>query len=74
MRVFQIQSEIKAVMQGDRSIQEYSMELWQDLDHFSPMLSCNDLGCKSREFNEQMWTMQFLAHLNLTFDQRRPFS
>ena len=74
MRVFQIQRDIEAVVQGDRSIQEYSMELeqlWQDLDHFSPMSSCSDPGCKSREFNAQMRTMQFLAHLNPAFDQRR---
>jgi hypothetical protein len=73
MNVFQIQREIEAVMQGDRPIQEYSMELehlWQDLDHFSSMSSCNDSGCKSREFNEQMRTMQFLAHLNPMFNQR----
>jgi hypothetical protein len=29
MKVFQIQREIEAVMQGDRPIQEYSMELEQ---------------------------------------------
>jgi gag-polypeptide of LTR copia-type len=65
IRVFQIQREIEAGMQGDRSIQEYSMELeqlWQDLDRFSPMSSCNDPGCKSRKFTytlmwfgTQMW-------------------
>jgi hypothetical protein len=46
-------------------------QLWQDLVHFSPMSSSNDPRCKSREFNAQMRTMQFLAHLNPTFDQRR---
>jgi hypothetical protein len=29
MSVFQIQREIETIMQGDRSIQEYSMELEQ---------------------------------------------
>jgi predicted transcriptional regulator len=67
MRVFQIQREIETVMQGNMSIQEYSMklnQLWQDLEHFSLLSSCNDIGCKSKGFNEQMQTMQFLAHLN----------
>lgn len=40
IRVFQIEREIDAVVQGDRSIQEYAIDLerlWADYDHFSPM-------------------------------------
>ncbi|XP_078182084.1 uncharacterized protein LOC144575718 isoform X2 [Carex rostrata] len=74
MRVFQIHQEINAVVQGDRSIQEYSLDLqrlWADLDHFSQVSSCSDQSCKNGEFIAQMRTMQFLAHLNPAFDQMR---
>ncbi|XP_078155907.1 eukaryotic translation initiation factor 4G-like [Carex rostrata] len=74
MRVFQIQQKIEAVVQGDRSIQDYSLDLkmlWVELDHFSQMSSCSDPSCKKGELLAQMRTMQFLAHLNSAFDQRR---
>ncbi|KAJ9550922.1 hypothetical protein OSB04_014967 [Centaurea solstitialis] len=74
MRVFQIEQEIDAVFQGDRTVQEYAIELewlWTDYDHFSPVISCKDPECKGREVSGQRRTMQFLKHLNPTFDQRR---
>lgn len=74
MKVFQIEQEIDAVFQGDRTIQEYAIELqrlWADYDHFSPVKLCNDPGCQSSEVTSQRRTMQFLKHLNPAFDQRR---
>ena len=60
MRVFQIQQEIEAVVHGDRSIQDYSLDLeklWAELDHFSQVSCCIDPSCKSRELLTQMRTM-----------------
>lgn len=74
MRVFQIYQEIDSVFQGDRTIQEYAIELeslWIDYDHFSPMTVCKDPKCKSREVFAQRRTMQFLKHLNPAFYQMR---
>ena len=55
-------------------IQEYAIELeplWVEYDHFSPVTVCNDPQCKSKEISAQRRTMQFLKHLNPSFDQRR---
>lgn len=74
MRVFQIQQEINAVVQGDRTIQEYSLELaklWEEFDNFSQVSSCCDPNCMQKEFLMQMRTMHFLDHLNPAFHQRR---
>ncbi|KAF9661127.1 hypothetical protein SADUNF_Sadunf19G0035400 [Salix dunnii] len=52
LRVFQIKREIYAAVQGDRTVQEYSIELerlWLEHDHFSPRASCKDPECKKRE-------------------------
>jgi Retrotransposon gag protein len=49
LRVFQIEREIEAVVQGDRSIQEYATDLerlWVDYDNFSPAVCCKDPECK----------------------------
>ena len=74
MRVFQIQQEINSVVQGNMTIQEYSLELaklWGELDYFSQVSSCGDPNCKQKEFLMQMRTMHFLGHLNSAFHQRR---
>ncbi|KAF9672574.1 hypothetical protein SADUNF_Sadunf11G0056300 [Salix dunnii] len=52
LRVFQIKREIYAAVQGDKTVQEYSIELerlWLEHDHFSPRASCKDPECKERE-------------------------
>jgi hypothetical protein len=74
MRIFQIKREIDAVVQRDRMIQEYAIELerlWADYDHFSSLASYNDLECKSGEIRSHNRTIQFLGNLNPAFDQRR---
>jgi hypothetical protein len=51
-RVFQIEREIKAVVQGDKSIQEYATDLerlWGDYDYFSPIACYKDPECKRGE-------------------------
>jgi hypothetical protein len=73
MRVFQIEREIEAVLQGDRSIQEYAIDLerlWEDYDYFSPIACCKDLECKRGERDAQRRTMHFLRRLNPAFEQR----
>ena len=74
MRVFQIEQEIDVVWQGDRMIQEYAIELERllaEYDHLLPVTVCNDPQCKSKEISAQRRTMQFLKHLNPSFDQSR---
>lgn len=68
MRVFQIEREIEAVVQRDRSIQEYAADLerlWADYDHFSLAACCKDPGCKKGEQDAQRRAMHFLRGLNL---------
>jgi hypothetical protein len=62
------------VVQGDRTIQEYVIELerlWTNYNYFSPLASCNNPERKSGEIRSQERTMQFLRNLNPAFDQRR---
>jgi Zinc knuckle len=62
------------VIQRDRTIQEYVIELerlWENYDYFSPLASYNDPKCKSGEIRSQERTIQFLGNLNPAFDQRR---
>ncbi|KAJ4737614.1 Transposon Ty1-H Gag-Pol polyprotein [Rhynchospora pubera] len=73
MRVFQIEREIEAVVQGDRSIQEYATDLerlWADYDYFSPMACCKDPECRRGERDAQRRTMHFLRRLNPAFEHR----
>jgi Zinc knuckle len=73
MRVFQIEREIEAVVQGDRSIQEYATDLerlWADYDYFLPIACCKDPECKKGERDVQRRTMHFLRRLNPAFEQR----
>lgn len=73
LRVFQIKREIYAAVQGDRTVQEYSIELerlWLEHDHFSPRASCKDPECKEREALVQERTMLFLQGLAPVFEQR----
>ncbi|XP_020249902.1 uncharacterized protein LOC109827322 [Asparagus officinalis] len=49
MRVFHIKREINAIVQGDRTMQEYATKLehlWLYHDHFLPRASCKDPECK----------------------------
>jgi Retrotransposon gag protein len=51
MRVFQIEREIEAVVQGDMSIQEYATNLerlWANYD-YSSIACCKDPECKRGE-------------------------
>jgi acetolactate synthase regulatory subunit len=53
MRVFQIEREIEAVVQGDRSIQEYVTDLerlWADYDYFSSIACCKDPDWRRADF------------------------
>jgi hypothetical protein len=73
MRVFQIERKIEAVVQRDRSIQEYVTDLerlWACYDYFSPIACCKDPECKREEQDAQRRTMHFLKRLNPTFKQR----
>jgi Zinc knuckle len=73
MRVFQIEHEIEAVVQGDMSIQEYATDLeqlWTNYDYFSPIACCKDPECKRGERDAQRRTMHFLRRLNPAFEQR----
>jgi hypothetical protein len=74
MRVFQIQRDIDAVVQGDKSIQEYAIYLewmWANLNHFSSMSSCSDPKCKKGKIFAQGRTMKFLGGMSPAFDQKR---
>jgi Retrotransposon gag protein len=73
LRVFQIKREIEAIVQGDRSIQEYATDLkrlWTDYDHFSPAACCKDPECKKGARDTQMRTMHFMRGLNPAFEPR----
>ncbi|XP_020266984.1 uncharacterized protein LOC109842530 [Asparagus officinalis] len=73
LRVFQIEKEINATVQGERTVQEYATELerlWLDHDHFSSLASCKDPGCKEREASLQKRTMLFLQGLAPAYEQR----
>jgi Retrotransposon gag protein len=72
-RVFQIEREIEAVVQRDRSIQVYATDLeqlWADYDHFSPATCCKDPECKKGVHDTQRRTMYFMRGLNPTFEPR----
>jgi Retrotransposon gag protein len=71
LRVFQIEREIEAIVQGDRSIQEYVTDLERlraDYDHFSPAVCCKDPECKRGARDTQRRTMHFMRGLNQTFE------
>ncbi|XP_020245089.1 uncharacterized protein LOC109823214 [Asparagus officinalis] len=73
LRVFQIEKEINTTVQGERTVQEYAIELerlWLDHDHFSPLASCKDPECKEREASLQKRTMLFLRGLAPAYEQR----
>ncbi|XP_078148100.1 uncharacterized protein LOC144543639 [Carex rostrata] len=73
LRVFQIEREIEAVAQRERSIQEYAADLerlWADYDHFSPPACCNDPECKKGDDRVQRRTMHFMRGLNPAFEPR----
>jgi hypothetical protein len=62
MRMFQIEREIEAVVQGNRSIQEYATDLKRlsaDYDYFSPITCCKDPECKREERDAQRRTFTF---------------
>jgi Retrotransposon gag protein len=70
MSVFQIEREIEAVVQGDKSIQEYATDLerlWGYYDYFSSIACCKDPECKRGERDAQR-TMHFLRRLNPAFE------
>lgn len=72
MRVFQIECEIKVMVQEDRSIQEYVTgleRLWANYDHFSSMACYKDPEYKRGERDAQRGTMHFLEGLNPTFEK-----
>jgi 1,4-alpha-glucan branching enzyme len=73
MRVFQIKREIEAVVQEDRSIQEYVTDLerlWANYDYLSSITCCKDPEYKGGERDAQRRTMHFLRRLNSAFEQR----
>jgi Retrotransposon gag protein/Zinc knuckle len=73
LRVFQIEREIEAVVQGDRSIQEYATDLerlWADYDYFSQAACCKDSECKRGARDTQRKTMHFMRGLNPAFEPR----
>jgi Retrotransposon gag protein len=73
LRVFQIEREIEAIVQGDRSIQEYATDLerlWADYDHLSPAACCKNPECKRGARDTPMRTMHFMRGLNPTFELR----
>jgi Retrotransposon gag protein len=73
LRVFQIEREIEAIVQGDRSIQEYATyleRLWANYDHFSSAACCKDPECKRGARDTQRRTMHFMRGLSQTFEPR----
>jgi hypothetical protein len=67
MRVFQIKREIDVVVHGDRTIQEYVIELeilWTNYDYFLSLASYNDPECKSEEIRSQERNMVKILRLN----------
>jgi Retrotransposon gag protein len=73
LRVFHIEREIEAIVQGDRSIQEYATNLerlWAYYDHFSPAACCKDPECKRGARDTQRRTMHFMRGLNQAFEPR----
>ncbi|KAK3009342.1 hypothetical protein RJ639_013424 [Escallonia herrerae] len=74
-RVFEIKSKISDTKQGDRSVTEYAnllKNLWQEMDHYRCIeMKCSDDAAVLKNFIEKDRTYDFLAGLNIEFDQMR---
>ena len=73
LRVYQVKGEIAACVQGERTVQEYAIELerlWLDHDHCTRTLCCPDPACRKTEACMQDRTMGFLRGLAPAFEQR----
>ncbi|KAK2979081.1 hypothetical protein RJ640_026031 [Escallonia rubra] len=74
-RVFEIKSKISDTKQGDRSVTEYAnllKNLWQEMDHYRCIeMKCSDDATVLKNFIEKDRTYDFLAGLNIEFDQVR---
>ncbi|XP_047312938.1 uncharacterized protein LOC124916252 [Impatiens glandulifera] len=73
LRVYQVQVEIAACVQGERTVQEYAIELerlWLDHDYCTRTLCCTDPAYRKTEACMQDRTMGFLRGLAPTFEQR----
>ncbi|KAK2966236.1 hypothetical protein RJ640_008219 [Escallonia rubra] len=74
-RVFEIKSKISDTKQGDRSVTEYAnllKNLWQEMDHYRCIeMKCSDDAAVLKNFIEKDRTYDFLAGLNIEFDQVR---
>ncbi|KAK2965727.1 LOW QUALITY PROTEIN: hypothetical protein RJ640_025453, partial [Escallonia rubra] len=71
----QIKSKISDTKQGDRSVTEYAnllKKLWQEMDHYRCIeMKCSDDAAVLKNFIEKDRTYDFLAGLNIEFDQVR---
>ncbi|XP_078179814.1 uncharacterized protein LOC144573908 [Carex rostrata] len=73
MRVYQIKGEISYVVQGEKTVQEYAIELerlWLEHDHFKVQPCCPHPTCSEKEASMEDRTMLFLKHLAPAFEQR----
>ncbi|KAK2995307.1 hypothetical protein RJ640_023821 [Escallonia rubra] len=74
-RVFEIGSKISDIKQRDCSVTEYAnllKNLWQEMDHYRCIeMKCRDDAVVLKNFIENDQTYDFLAGLNIEFDQVR---
>jgi hypothetical protein len=66
LRFYQILNDIEACVQGEGTVQEYSIELdhlWLDHDYCTRSFSCPEPACKKSEICMCVRTMRFLRRL-----------
>ncbi|KAK3004984.1 hypothetical protein RJ639_017902 [Escallonia herrerae] len=74
-RIFEIKSKIADTKQGDPSVTEYAnllKNLWQEMDRYRCIeMKCSDDAAVLKNFIEKDRNYDFLAGLNIEFDQVR---
>lgn len=74
-QVYEIKIKTSATKQGSRSVTEYAnvlQSLWQELDHYRCIrMKCSDDAAILKNFIEKDRVYDFLAGLNVEFDQVR---
>ena len=72
-RIFEIKTKISATKQGGCSVTEYANQLknlWQEMDHYQCIeMKCSDDTAVLKNFIEKDRIYDFLAGLNVEFDQ-----
>ncbi|KAK0574856.1 hypothetical protein LWI29_030147 [Acer saccharum] len=74
-QVYEIKTKTTSTKQGNSSVTEYAnalQNLWQELDHYRCIaMKCSDNAATLKQVIEQDRVYDFLAGLNVEFDQVR---